>query len=43
MPSNLRKIRAQKKERYIQNRQSIKEAAKAASRASYKADPERKK
>ena len=43
MPSNLRKKRAQNKERYIQNRQRRKEAARAASRASYKADPEKKR
>ena len=43
MPSTLRKKRAQNKQRYIQNRESIKAAASAASRASYKADPEKKR
>ena len=43
MPSNLRKKRAQNKQRYFQNRQAIKKAARAASRASYKADLEKKR
>ena len=43
MPSNLRKKGAQNKQRYFQNRQAIKKAARAASRASYKADLEKKR
>ena len=42
MPSNLLKKRAQNKERYIQNRQRRKEAARAASCAS-NADPKNKR
>ena len=42
--SNLRKKRAQNRLWYIQNRQSIKAAGRAASRASYmySADPDKK-
>ena len=38
MPINLRKKRALNKQHYIQNRESVKAASRAASRASYSAD-----
>ena len=43
MPNQLRKKRAQNKQNYIQNRESVKAASRVASRASYSADPDKKK
>ena len=42
MPINLRKTRALNKQHYIQNRESVKAASRAASCASYSADPGKK-